>query len=222
LNDKTYAILEVHDGHPVRRTCMHCVDPACASVCPVRALEKTEEGPVVYHADRCMGCRYCMMACPFKVPRYEWSSAVPRVRKCVMCNDRVARGKRPACTLFCPADAIRFGDREELLAEAKGRIAKDPDHYYPHVYGEKEVGGTAVLIIAAVPPEKLGLPTDLPSDPLPKRTWQVLSRLPGVVAAGAAFCVGMWWLIERRNRVAEDPLGHAAEDGNPEHEEISK
>jgi formate dehydrogenase iron-sulfur subunit len=204
LSATTLSALEKHGAHPVRRQCMHCLEPACASVCPVGALEKTADGPVVYHADRCMGCRYCMVACPFEVPRYEWDSAVPRVRKCVMCFDRLEKGKAPACTLFCPVDAIRSGDRDELLAEAKRRIAEDPDRYHPEVYGEKEAGGTSVMMIAAVPPAKLGLPTNVPAGSLPQRTWQVLSRLPGVVAAGGAFCLGMWWLIERRNKVAAE------------------
>jgi formate dehydrogenase iron-sulfur subunit len=206
LSANRLTVLEDHDGHPVRRMCMHCEDPACASVCPVGALEKTKAGPVKYDGSKCMGCRYCLMACPFDVPRYEWDSAVPVVKKCVMCFDRVSEGKAPNCTRFCPAGAIKFGERDELLAEAKGRIAARPDRYHPSVYGEKEAGGTSVLIIAAVPPEKLGLPTDVPKEALPGRTWAVLSRLPGVVAAGAAFCLGTWWVIERRNKLADEKL----------------
>jgi formate dehydrogenase iron-sulfur subunit len=207
LSEHRFSRLEDHGGHPVRRVCMHCEEPACASVCPVGALQKTKDGPVTYDPDKCMGCRYCMVACPFGVPKYEWSKAIPRVRKCQMCFDRVEDGKKPACTMFCPADAIRFGDRDELLAEAKARMAKEPDRYHPHVYGEKEVGGTGVMIIAAVPPEELGLPVNLPTDPLPLRTWNVLSRLPGVVAVGASFCLGMWWLINRRDRLHAEKVG---------------
>ena len=204
LSDKNYTTLEVHDGHPVRRMCMHCEEPACASVCPVGALEKTAVGPVIYHEDRCMGCRYCLVACPFNIPKYEWSSPVPRVRKCVMCFDRLEEGKKPACTMFCPTGAIKSGDRDELLAEARARLRDEPDAYYPRIYGEKEVGGTGVLILSAVAPEKLGLPVDLPGEPLPERTWQVLSRLPGVVSVGATFCLGVAWLINRRNKVREE------------------
>jgi len=204
LSEHRFTILEEHDGHPVRKMCMHCEDPACASVCPVGALQKTKDGPVTYDPDKCMGCRYCLMACPFSVPKYEWSSPLPRVRKCQMCSERVSDGKKPNCTRFCPADAIRYGERDELLAAAKARVAGNPDRYHDHVYGEKEAGGTSVLIIAAVPPAKLGLPVDVPKEALPQRTWQVLSRLPGVVVAGAAFLLGTWWVIERRNQVAAE------------------
>lgn len=207
LSDRTLTVLENHDGHPVRRMCMHCIEPACASVCPVGALEKTADGPVTYDASKCIGCRYCMVACPFNVPRYEWESPTPRVRKCVMCNDRVDAGKAPACTLPCRIGAMKFGDRDELLGEAWARIRANPDRYHPHVYGEKEVGGTSVLIIAAVPPEKLGLPVNVPMDSLPKRTWQVLSRLPAVISVGATFCLVMWWLIHRRDRIAAEEIG---------------
>jgi formate dehydrogenase iron-sulfur subunit len=183
---------------------MHCEDPACASVCPVGALEKTKEGPVVYHPDRCMGCRYCMVACPFSIPKYEWSKAIPTVRKCQMCPDRVKEGKKPFCASFCTWGGIQSGTREEMLALARKRIAEEPDRYYPHIYGEEEVGGTSVLVIGAVPPEKLGLPIDLPKESLPKRTWAALSRLPGVVATAAAFCLSFWWITNRRDRIAEE------------------
>ncbi len=133
----------------VRRQCMHCLDPSCASVCPVGALQKTDEGPVVYDSSRCIGCRYCMQACPFSVPRYEWNRTVPSVVKCDGCIDRVRRGDNPACAEACPAEGTLAGTREELLREAHRRIEEDPDSYYPHIYGEKEVGGTSVLVSIA-------------------------------------------------------------------------
>jgi len=204
LSEDRFLVIEDHDGHPVRRSCMHCVEPACASVCPVGALEKTKDGPVTYDADKCMGCRYCIMACPFSVPRYQWSRAVPTVRKCHLCFDRVSDGKKPNCTRFCKEGAITFGDRDELMATARARITASPDRYYAEIYGEKEAGGTSLLMIAAVPPAALGLPVNVPKEPLPQRTWEVLSRLPGVVAAGAAFLLGTWWVIERRNKVAAE------------------
>ncbi len=204
LCENTLTTLEVHDGHPVRRMCMHCNEPACASVCPVGALEKTPEGPVNYHPEKCIGCRYCMMACPFSIPKYEWSSAIPKVKKCVMCFSRVEKGKVPACVLPCKVGAMKFGDRAELLAEAKERIRNNPDRYYDHIYGEKEAGGTGVMVIAAVAPEKLGLPMTIPTEPLPQFTWRVLSKLPGVVGVGASFCLGMWWLINRRDKIREE------------------
>ncbi|MCU0727860.1 MAG: 4Fe-4S dicluster domain-containing protein [Planctomycetes bacterium] len=211
LSENTFTTLEIHDGHPVRRMCMHCENPACVSVCPVRALEKTPEGPVIYHADRCMGCRYCVIACPFSIPKYEWSSAVPRVRKCVMCHDRVSRGKKPACTLFCPYGGIQSGPREEMLAEAKRRLAEEPDKYHQHVYGEREAGGTGVLVIGAVPPERLGLPVNVGDDPLPEKTWAALSRLPGVVGVAGAFSLAFWWVVRRRDQVRAEEAAAFAE-----------
>ena len=90
-----------------------------------------------------------MVACPFSVPRYEWDKAVPSVRKCDMCIDRLLEGKKPACADACQYDATVAGTREELLVEAHKRIAESPDEYYDHVYGENELGGTNVLFLDA-------------------------------------------------------------------------
>lgn len=130
---------------------MHCDEPACASVCPVGSLHKEANGAVVYDADKCIGCRYCMMACPWSVPSYQWDSPVPFVRKCTMCNDRQQLGKAPACVSGCPTGALQFGRREDLLNEARTRIAKNPDRYVDHIYGEKEAGGTGVMYLSAIP-----------------------------------------------------------------------
>ncbi|HLA77497.1 MAG TPA: 4Fe-4S dicluster domain-containing protein, partial [Vicinamibacteria bacterium] len=150
--------------------CLHCLDPACASACPVRALEKTASGPVVYHRDRCMGCRYCMVACPFGVPKYEYDRPVPYVRKCSFCAERQAAGKPPACTEVCPSGALLFGDREQLLETARTRIYQNPDRYLHHVYGEHEAGGTAWLYLSDLPFESLGLPADVGTGPYPELT----------------------------------------------------
>ena len=126
-------------GHAyVRKQCRHCLEPACASACPVGALHKTDLGAVVYDAARCMGCRYCMMACPYGIPRYTWDAAVPYVRKCILCYSRIEQGRQPACTEACPSKATIFGDRDELLAEAHRRIAENPGQYGKKVWGEKE------------------------------------------------------------------------------------
>ena len=143
---------------------MHCEHPACATACPLKALHKTEEGPVLYRADRCFGCRYCMLACPFEIPTFEWDQGMfagPWIRKCTMCADRLSVGREPACVQTCPTGALKYGQRDELLAYAHERIQKYPDKYLQHVYGEKEVGGTSVLYISHVPFEQLGLPADL-------------------------------------------------------------
>ncbi len=110
----------------MRRLCMHCEEPACASVCPVGALHKTKDGPVVYDVWKCLGCRYCMVACAFSVPKYEWGKLNPRVRKCIMCPDRVAEGKQTACAEICPVGATKFGDRDALVAEAQDRLRQNP------------------------------------------------------------------------------------------------
>ena len=197
----------------MRRLCMNCTDPACASVCPVGAFKKTAAGPVVYDESRCMGCRYCMLACPFGVPKYEWEKALPLVRKCDMCADRVLAGGTTACTEACPTGATKFGERDELLAEAKQRIKEKPDQYVPHVYGENEVGGTSVLLLSSVPFEQFGYRGDLTHDPLPMFTYRVLSRIPDFVGLGGVLLGGIWWITNRRADVA------AAEAPASAHEE---
>ncbi|GAB4178535.1 MAG: 4Fe-4S dicluster domain-containing protein [Calditrichia bacterium] len=186
----------------IRQMCMHCEDPSCVSVCPVTAFEKTSEGPVVYHPDRCMGCRYCMVACPFDVPKYEWNKSIPVVKKCQMCYDRVKIGQLPACVEACPAEATVFGKREDLLEEARKRIKENPDTYYPHIYGEKEAGGTSVLFISQYPPEQLGLKTKKFHEAFPKYTWKVMKEIPNVVSVGGVFLYGLYWIINRRDEVA--------------------
>ena len=186
----------------MRRMCMNCNDPSCASVCPVAALRKTSDGPVIYEESRCMGCRYCMAACPFGVPKYEWSKALPAVKKCDMCADRLAAGKSTACSEACPTGATKFGTRAELLAEAHERIRQNPGNYVPRVYGETEVGGTSVLMLSSVPFEQFGFRTDLVHEPLPMFTFRVLSRIPDLVGLGSVLLGGIWWITHRREEVA--------------------
>ena len=185
----------------IRRLCMHCDDPSCVSVCPVKALQKTALGPVTYDASKCMGCRYCMVACPFSVPKYEWSKQLPTVRKCTMCFDRVSAGKVTACTEACPTGATIFGDRAELLKEAHKRILENPANYVDHVYGETEVGGTNVLMLSSVPFEQFGLQAWGPT-PLPQLTGKVLAHIPDVVSVGWALLGGVYWITNRRDDVA--------------------
>ncbi|HSM52201.1 MAG TPA: 4Fe-4S dicluster domain-containing protein [Thermoanaerobaculia bacterium] len=214
LSDKALTALAEKDDLYIRQLCRHCVDPACASVCPVEAFAKLPNGAVVYDADRCMGCRYCMQACPFNVPKYEWFSANPRVVKCDFCAHRQAEGKVTACTEACPADATNFGTREEMLALARQRMAEDPDAYYPEIYGEHEVGGTSVFFLSPVPFEELGFRTDLPATALPHLTGAALAKVPGIVTIGGAFLFGVWWLTHRREEVAryEANLGQERHD----------
>lgn len=143
--------------HFVPHRCFHCLEPACASACPVGALTKLPDGPVVYDDSKCFGCRYCFMACPFYIPKYDWDTAVPYVRKCTFCADRQAMGLEPSCCTTCPTDALLFGERGALLEEAHRRIHDHRGRYYPEVYGEKTVGGTSKMYLTAVSFEQLGL-----------------------------------------------------------------
>jgi formate dehydrogenase iron-sulfur subunit len=194
--------IKTHGDRFSRRKCMHCVDPACASVCPVGAFEKTALGPVVYDEKKCIGCRYCMTACPFGVPAYEWTSRTPRVRKCDGCLDLVAAGKPTACTEACPTGATLTGERDALIAEAHKRLAEKPGEYHRAIYGLSEVGGTTTLFLSAVPFEQLGLRTDLPKEALPPLTWRVLSTVPDVAAVGSVMLGGIYWITHRREAVA--------------------
>lgn len=198
---KLTVVLE-HQGNYMRRLCMNCADPTCASVCPVGAFEKRAEGPVVYDESKCIGCRYCMLACPFGVPKYEWDKTLPRVRKCDMCADRVAAGNQPACAEICPTGATLFGERDELVSIAQQRLRENPEPYVPHVYGLSEVGGTSVLLLSGVPFEQFGYRTDLMHEPMPLLTWRVLSRVPDLVVLGSVLLGGIWWITHRREEVA--------------------
>ena len=207
----TYLMDRGNDTY-VRRLCMHCENPSCASVCPVGALKKTAAGPVTYDPDKCMGCRYCMMACPFGVPTYEWHSAAPRVRKCQMCVHRGATG--PACAEACPAGATVTGDRDELIAEARRRVASDPKTYFQRVYGITEAGGTDVLYIGPREPAALGLPAVKTVGPLPELTWNALKHIPDVVLFGGVFLGGLFWLTKRKEDVARAELAELADKGD--------
>ena len=142
--------------------CMHCLEPDCVSACPVGAWHKREDGPVLYDADKCIGCRYCMNACPFGVPHFDWNTGLlggALMHKCTMCaTNRLDQGQIPACVQTCPTEALEFGERADLIKEAHARIAANPGKYIDHVFGETENGGTSYLIISHVPFEDLGLP----------------------------------------------------------------
>ena len=198
---KLTAVRTIGDRY-ARKLCMHCNDPACASVCPVAALQKTAAGPVVYHEERCMGCRYCMTACPHQVPVYTWNARFPVVRKCDLCSDRAATNGPTRCTEACPVEATVTGDRDALLAEAQKRIKEKPGDYYPKVYGVQEGGGTSVLILAGVPFGDLGYRADLPNGPLPGLTWEVLQHIPDIAMSGGILLGGIYWLTSRREAVA--------------------
>jgi len=179
----------------IKRNCMHCNVPACATACPVGALRKTDNGPVEYIESLCIGCRYCMLACPYEVPRYEWLDRMPRVRKCTLCLE---------CVEVCPTGALKAGKRKDLIAEAHQRIEEDPERYVSHVYGEHDAGGASFLILAGVPHDKLGLPklaTSVRShyaDPL-------MHSLPGWIVGLGLFLGGLHWMERKQQQGEQKP-----------------
>ncbi len=187
-------------GRYVRKQCRHCLEPACVSACPVGAMHKTPEGPVIYDSSKCLGCRYCMMACPYGIPRYQWDALAPLVRKCTLCYERLQAGKWPACVDACPAQATIFGTRRELLAEAHHRLETEPRRYLQTVFGENEVGGTSVLYISDVPLDFLAR-GHLGHEPLPALTEVVMGKIPPVALGVAALMGGLYWIIDRRMRL---------------------
>ncbi len=203
LSATTWTVVEQHEGVYVRHMCRHCENPACASVCPVGALRKADEGAVLYDEDKCIGCRYCMVGCPFGIPRYEWSKPAPRMRKCTLCYQAATRDGQPtACAKACPTGATKFGERAALVTEAQTRLREHPDHYVDHIFGLEEAGGTSVMYLAAIDFARLGFTATLRRDPYPQLTWNVLKRLPNVVSVAGVSLAGVWWLTHRREAVA--------------------
>jgi len=198
-----------------KRQCMHCQYPACAEACIVGALQKTPEGPVVYDEGKCIGCRYCMVACPFGVPNFEWDDPTPWIRKCDFCADRLAKGLEPACVAACTTGALKFGQREELIAEARERIAAEPNKYINHIYGEEEAGGTSWLYISTIPMEKMGFPS-LESKPVTANTQRAMGAVPPALLGVAATMAGIYWLTKRRQKLGQ------AEDSNKEKTGVMK
>lgn len=175
----------------VKRQCMHCNQPACTSACLVKAMLKTKEGPVTWNGDKCMGCRFCMLSCPFDMPKFEYYSANPRIRKCIMCYTRLKGGEQPACSQECPGEALLFGKRRELLEIAHTRIYQNPDDYIHHIYGEHEVGGTGWLYLASVPFTEIGFRDDLGTTAYPELTKNFLYTVPLVLLFWPAFLFGV-------------------------------
>ncbi len=185
--------------------CNHCSEPSCATACPIHAYSKTAEGPVVYNEDLCFGCRYCMTACPFYVPAYDYESALePKIVKCSMCYGRVKNGGIPACADACPAGAITFGKRTDLLKLAREKIQKNPDRYIDHIYGELEAGGTSWMYISGVPFGDLGFPTNIPKKPLLEETKGFLSSVPLVFTVWPALFGMCYAALRHRDEIDKE------------------
>jgi len=182
--------------------CNHCLEPACASVCFVAAFSKTETGAVVYDPSVCVGCRYCMIACPFEIPAYEYDNAFsPRIRKCTMCYPRVVKGLLPGCVEICPTEALTYGKRDDLLRIGRERIRKFPERYVNHIYGENEMGGTSWLYLSAVPFKDIGMREDLGTTPAPKLTAGALSAVPMVVGLWPVLLGGVYAINKRKEKI---------------------
>jgi formate dehydrogenase iron-sulfur subunit len=242
LSAKTYTLISFHelpneeapgglDYIFTMHRCLHCLDPACASACPTTALTRQPDGPVTYDASKCIGCRYCIWACPWGVPTAEWDSLAPKIQKCTHCADRlnqplpltrngVALSEEenkafrtniviPACVKACPADALCFGEREEMLQRARNRISERPEKYIDHIYGEKEAGGTSVLYLASVPFEKIGLPV-VGDKPYPAVSRTALHAVPPAVLAAGALLGGIYSFFKRRTLALALPQSETA------------
>jgi len=204
LDANNFSILQQQNGQYLRRMCMHCEIPTCATVCPVGAIQKQESGAVIYDADKCMGCRYCLVACPFEVPAFEWNEWNPRVRKCDMCADRIEQGQQPACSAACPMEANLFGDREQLITIAENRIRERAETYHNQIFGLYEAGGTSVMYISTVDSASLGLPDNLSDAPPSILTGRILAQVPNIVVMGSFILSGTYWLYRRREAVAAE------------------
>ena len=249
LSAKTYTLITFHElaneeapggvqyAFAMRR-CLHCLEPACASACPTTALERRTDGPVLYNASQCIGCRYCIWACPWGVPTTEWDSHAPKIHKCTHCADRsdqpapLARNgqalnedeqKRyldsivtPACVKACPADCLRFGTRDDMLQEAHNRIAARPDKYVDHIYGEKEAGGTSVLYLSAVPFDKLGFP-DVGTKPYPGFSSAALHAVPPAVVAIGALLAATYSFLKRKAAAVASRQGASSAETDDHH-----
>ena len=213
--DNWTSVLQKPGNHYVRKQCRHCLEPACAASCPVGALHATPEGAVIYDSERCLGCRYCIIACPYGIPRYDWDKSVPYVRKCILCYPRLKEGKQPACTEICPTKATIFGNREDLIAEAHLRLKENPGKYIDKVWGEHEIGGTSVLYLSDIDLGFLSYQPNLGTKPLPKTTSVAMESVPFAFAGMGAAMLSLNWIIQRRNklRAEKDKNGEKDEQG---------
>jgi Fe-S-cluster-containing dehydrogenase component len=200
-----------------KKQCNHCLEPACASVCFVSAFTKTKTGAVIYDSSVCVGCRYCMIACPFEIPTYEYDQVLtPRIRKCTMCHPRVIEGKLPGCVEACPMEALSFGKREDMIKIARERFRKYPDRYVDHIYGEHEMGGTSWLYISGTPFKELGMREDLGVTPAPQLTAGALSSVPIIAGLWPVLLAGLYAVSKRKEKIAQTEKERPAESETEE------
>lgn len=199
--------------HPVfrKQQCNHCLEPACASACFVKAFTKNPDGSVTYDGSLCVGCRYCMIACPFNVPAFQYDEAFdPLIQKCTMCHPRIREGKLPGCVEVCPKEALTFGKRADLVRIARDRIRNNPGRYQDHIYGEREMGGTAWMYLAGVPFEAMGQ-QDLGTRSAPEYTAGALGSVPMVVGIWPVLLTGAYAISRRKEKVAAEEREEAVQ-----------
>jgi Fe-S-cluster-containing dehydrogenase component len=218
--EKAYTVVNRYetkkDVSPVYRKiqCNHCNEPACLSSCFVNAYTKTKEGAVIYNSKVCVGCRNCLIACPFNVPGYSYSSAFnPVVKKCIFCYDtRLKNGRPPACVEICPQQVLTFGHRNDLLKIGRDRIREKSDRYVDHIYGEKEVGGTSWLYLAGVDFDKVGFDTTMSNDPILSNVKDFLGIVPMVLTIWPALFTGFHLLATKNKNHADHENGHSEQE----------
>ena len=212
---KAYTVVnQFGDEKPffAKKQCNHCLEPACASACFVKAFTKTPEGAVVYNEKVCVGCRYCMVACPFEIPAYTYNDPfTPHIMKCTMCHPRVLEGKLPGCVQACPTEALVFGKRDEVLQVARQRISDWPDRYIDHIYGEKEMGGTSWLYLSGHPFAEAGMREDLGDTPAPALTAGALGAVPMVVGLWPVLLTGIYAINKRKEKIASQEQRQAVD-----------
>jgi len=183
--------------------CMHCDHPACVSACIVGAFSKQENGSVIWDTNKCIGCRYCMVACPFQIPSFEYDKAIdPKIKKCDLCFDRTKKGELPACVNICPVEALTYGPRSELIKIAREKLQLYPDRYFQHIYGEHEVGGTSWLYLSAVDLAKERVMPTLGTKPAPGVSESIQHGIFAYFVPPVslyALLAGIMWLNKKKN-----------------------
>jgi Fe-S-cluster-containing dehydrogenase component len=201
----------------IKYACMHCQKPSCVSVCPVRAMTKDPAtGIVEYRKSTCIGCRYCQVACPFNIPKFQWDRTIPQIVKCDLCRSTnlAARGL-PACAEACPVGALTFGKRADLLREARSRLRQFPSNYVPKIYGEHEAGGTNLLYLAALPFSVLGLP-DLPAQAPAELSERIQHTIYKGCVAPVVLFVSLCLIAVRNQKQRDAPEAHQCGSRSPE------
>jgi formate dehydrogenase iron-sulfur subunit len=222
-DENAYTVVNQYDSpllnHPLFRKiqCNHCLEPACLTACFVNAYTKTPEGAVIYDPDVCVGCRTCMIACPFSIPAFRYTSAFdPRIMKCIFCYDsRLSKDLPPACVEACPMEALTFGDRKTLLRIARKRMRENPERYVQHIYGEFEAGGTSWLYLSPVPFEHAGFDIHVPKQPIINYVKDFLAIVPMVLTIWPGLFAGFFLLSRRTaNAKLQTPPPEESNDEN--------